>query len=817
MTLRALTLGLSLALLIAGFTHFNDAVIKQTMFIGSFLPISIFGLLLLAALIGNPLMGMARLRPLTAAEFALIAALGLAACGFPGSNFWRYAVSFVTTPARFYALDPAWRAQEMMSYVPGASPRVAPGQVYDAAALAEAILAGGESSQPGAAGAVWRLTTQAGRDAIEAAAAGRGDASSLRQGLARAINAALTEPGFAEAATGERAPPIDAGADPATAEHRRLSHHRALLDAAFPEALTPPPPGGPVLIGHGRPDHPATQAMLLGKTDAQLLPDPRDVPWAEVWKPLKFWVGAALLLGLASLCLAVIFHPQWAHRELLAYPIPRFWQEATARRVGAFLPDIARTPHFWVAFGVVLGIHLINGLHVWFPQMPDIPLRFNFNPLRQLFPNASRVALSQSVFFPQLFFTVVGFAFFLPRSVSLSLGLSMILWVAGGSVLVAMGIPVAYDKFTPNNTNAMRLGSYLGMLAMILYTGRRYYASVARAALLGPGDPRHTPPATVWALRLFVVTLVLMAALLIAAGLDWPLTLMLIGTCLLVLIVTSRVICETGCFLISGPFMPAAVILGLLGYEAVGPTGFALSAFAGFLLLGDPRTAVMPFVATALKLIEPSGGGAGGEAKAPTPGPRTLGRGGWLLAGVLVISIVVAGVVTISLSHERGVLSNADGYALRHAPTSMFRNGLGPLSDAAAMGTLHEAVRIDGLARLAAIEPTPGTLPWLAVGLVLVLGCAAARFRLPWWPLHPVIFIVWGTWALQHMAFSFLIGYLVKTGVLYAGGVALFGRLKPLMVGLIAGELFGGLVWVVVGTIYYLQTGLPPDRIIILP
>ncbi|NBC10536.1 MAG: hypothetical protein GVY24_02225 [Planctomycetes bacterium] len=811
MTLRALAFGLLLALLIAGFTHFNDAVIKQTMFIGSFLPISLFGLLLLAALAGNPLLGLTRLRPLTAAEFAVIAALGLAACGFPGSNFWRYAVSFVTTPGRFYALDSAWRGQEMISYVPGASPRVAPGQIQDASALAEAVLAGSAVDAPTATGAVWRLTDDDGRETIEALVQNTDASASERARLAEALNTALTHPDFAKAATGRDPPPIDPAVNPATAEHSMWSRHRALLGAAFPEALTPPPRGGPVLVGHGRPDHPATQAMLLGKTDAQLLPDPRDVPWAALWKPLKFWVGAALLLGLASLCLAVIFHPQWAHRELLAYPIPRFWQEATARGPGAWMPHVARTTHFWVAFGIVLAIHLLNGLHVWFPEVPDIPLRFDLRPLRTLFPNASRVALNESVFFPYLFFTVVGFAYFLPRAVSLSLGVSMMLWVAAGAVLVSLGIPVSYDKFTPSNTNALRLGSYLGMLAMILYTGRRYYAAVLRASALGPSDPAHTPPSAVWAMRLVLIIVPLLVALLYASGLDWPLALMLVASCLLVVVVTSRIVCETGCFLVSGPFMPAAVILGLLGYEAVGPTGFALSAFAGFLLLGDPRTAVMPFVANGLKLFETRGEADG------SPRPTNTGRAGWLFAGVLVLSMVVAGLATVSLKHERGVLGNTDDYALRHAPTSMFRNGLGPLSDAEALGTLPDAVRVEGLARLAAIEPMPGQLTWLAVGLLLVVGCAAARFRLPWWPLHPVIFIVWGTWALQNMAFSFFVGWMVKTGVLHAGGVALFGRIKPLMIGLIAGELFGGLVWVITGTLYYFQTGLPPERVFILP
>jgi len=56
MTVRAVLLGLLAAALICGFCYFNDFVMHQTFLVGNYMPISVFGGLLVFLLLFNPLL-----------------------------------------------------------------------------------------------------------------------------------------------------------------------------------------------------------------------------------------------------------------------------------------------------------------------------------------------------------------------------------------------------------------------------------------------------------------------------------------------------------------------------------------------------------------------------------------------------------------------------------------------------------------------------------------------------------------------------------------------------------------------------------------
>jgi len=69
---------------------------------------------------------------------------------------------------------------------------------------------------------------------------------------------------------------------------------------------------------------------------------------------------------------------------------------------------------------------------------------------------------------------------------------------------------------------------------------------------------------------------------------------------------------------------------------------------------------------------------------------------------------------------------------------------------------------------------------------------------------------VWGAWPLSWFGLSFLIGWLIRTAVVRLFGEAAAQRAKPMMIGLIAGELVGLVIWMLVGWVYYLATGIAP-------
>jgi hypothetical protein len=100
---------------------------------------------------------------------------------------------------------------------------------------------------------------------------------------------------------------------------------------------------------------------------------------------------------------------------------------------------------------------------------------------------------------------------------------------------------------------------------------------------------------------------------------------------------------------------------------------------------------------------------------------------------------------------------------------------------------------------------------------LLVLATAVLRLRLPWWPLHPVAFLVWGTYPIVMFGPSFLMGWLVKAGVVGTTGAKGYHAVRPLMVGIIAGELLTGLFWMIVGAVYFFVAGKTPVSYSIFP
>jgi hypothetical protein len=98
-----------------------------------------------------------------------------------------------------------------------------------------------------------------------------------------------------------------------------------------------------------------------------------------------------------------------------------------------------------------------------------------------------------------------------------------------------------------------------------------------------------------------------------------------------------------------------------------------------------------------------------------------------------------------------------------------------------------------------------------------VLLFTLGRLRFPNWPIHPVIFIVLGTWQSRRLAASFFVGWLIKVAVTRLLGGKSYQKVKPIMIGLIAGDVIGGIIPMIAGGIYYYLTGLTPKPFRVLP
>ncbi|MBN1669574.1 MAG: hypothetical protein JXR37_00975 [Kiritimatiellae bacterium] len=525
------------------------------------------------------------------------------------------------------------------------------------------------------------------------------------------------------------------------------------------------------------------------------------VPW-RAWLPaLLRWVPlfAVLMIGLTGL--ALVFHRQWSTHEHLVYPVAEFVRLLFGEEGQQPAPVITRTRLFWYGLLAVFGIHVINGLHAWFPAFIQFPTEIDLSPLRELMPGLASAPMSGGLFQASVFFSVVAFAYFLPSDITLSLGLTNLVAAAFGATLITYGVKMTSSYMGVGEIQGLLFGAYLAVFVMILVTGRAYYRRTLLSAVgLRPGG--DVDRSAVWGLRVFLAMALVGTLMMVGLGLPWPFAVVVVLLVTLMFAAMSRICAETGLFFIQPYWQATAVLLGLAGAHALGPRIMAVLAMACVVLTIDPREAMMPFVANALRVAENHGVPRGRVAAA---------------MGLTFLLCLVGGLVTVLwLQYDRGAWLG-DSWATQNVPKMGFELVDQQIQTMQADGVLAESVGMTLGHRILAVRPDKRFVTWLLVGFGLFVSFAFLRIRFAKWPFHPIIFLVWMTYPIAKIGTSFLIGWAVKALVVRLGGGRTYRNVRPFMVGMIAGDLLGGLLWMIVGALYYAVKGFPPVKFSIFP
>jgi len=543
---------------------------------------------------------------------------------------------------------------------------------------------------------------------------------------------------------------------------------------------------GPYLAGKG------TETQHIGL---------RDVPW-HGWLPaLSRWLPLFLALMFALIGLSLVVHRQWSTHEHLVYPVAEFIKLVTgngdAGGMDRAYPPIIRNRLFWGGLAPVLVVHIVNGIHQWFPRFIRIPHEINARPLQELFPTLASAHGGGSLFFSRIIFSFVAFAYFLPSDITLSLGLANLAGVLFSAALLTYGVSATYTWVGPGELQGMLFGAYLALTILTIYSGRAYYLRLLRSTFRTRTE-HALDRSAVWGLRAFLLMSGLALVLMRRMGLGPMLSLLTLGLFVVTFLPMSRICAETGLFFIQPSWQAVAVLLGLFGAGALGPRMLTIVMLMCLVISIDPRAAMMPFITNALKVAE--------NAKV------RLGALALLMTLTLGIGLVAGTVTVLWQQYDRGV-GLADRWASRSVPTMGFNLVDSEIQNLKADGRFEQAVTASGfLEKLRLVKPRKRFVTFALCGAALFAGCAVLRLRFAWWKLHPILFLVWFTMPVQRYSSSWFIGWIIKSLVVRFGGGETYHKLKPVMVGLIAGDLLGGLIFMVVGSVYYLVTGYPPER-----
>lgn len=532
------------------------------------------------------------------------------------------------------------------------------------------------------------------------------------------------------------------------------------------------------------------RGFLQGLGDPDKMMPVSRVPWRAWVGPYSFYIPLIVLGFIASICVAVIIHRQWAYREHLRYPMAEVTNMLIGEDPSQAFGSVFRQKLFWLGFALAGGILLINGLNAYYPAFVNVPLHADLTPIAQACPRITKIEHYLNLLQPRLFFALVGMAFLISSEVSFSLGISHIAYALLFSVLLSRGVDMANDHMSGGVPRYQIFGSYLGGGLVIVYAGRKFYWAVLKRALGGQSGEAVERRA-IWACRLLMASGVAMILLLrVLVGLDLFLSALFVMIVGLMFLVLTRINVETGVLFIQPWWQPVAVLTGLFGVRALGPRAIITLGLLSLVLTIDPRVCLMPLVSNAFKVAD-------------RQRVRTTALSGWVMV-MLVLGLAVAVPFVLYVQYDIG---GAALYGWANTATRMpFETLKRDVDDLVACDALDSAGKADGwggLERIKQIEPSRVFLWSAGAGVALILICTAGRLRWPWWPIHPVMFMVWGTNVSRWFGPSFMAGWLAKVIITRFGGAAGYRKARSFFIGIIAGEVVAGVGWMIVGALYY--------------
>lgn len=485
------------------------------------------------------------------------------------------------------------------------------------------------------------------------------------------------------------------------------------------------------------------------------------LPWAAWARPAAFALGFWLALFLGVGCWAVLLRRQWIDRERYAFPLVHVAQRLTdSGSDGGLLNSTFRDRRFWVAFGAMLLIHTLRGVHLLYPAVPDFPIEFS---IARFFPHRPWNALATGWhLWPHLYFSVVGVTYFLHLDVAMSLWFFFALYKFQQVFFSAFSV-------TAVNTQHQVMGAVVMLAVASLWQARRHLASVFRSVAGGSAagaNDDDEPMSYRVAVGGIAVSLVTLTALCLISGMSLWIT----GPFILLLwtlaTVTAWYVSNAGLLLVNVGFSPYQFFTTLFGTRFVGPRNLVLLGFSRSSIPHWTAESLMPYVMQTFRLTDMHG----------LPARRMRMP---LLMGVSVLfAVAVAFASSMVWIHARGAL-NLEPWVY----TGVGRNGI-------------------ATAALRILNPAAPNLPGIfsaSLGAGVMAFLVFMRQRFLWWPLHPLGYALGVTWAPFHLWFSTLVGWALKVMILSFGGFGMYRKWRPLFIGFVLGEYFMTAVWSLIG------------------
>jgi hypothetical protein len=513
---------------------------------------------------------------------------------------------------------------------------------------------------------------------------------------------------------------------------------------------------------------------VIGGWYTGLRPD-ETIPWGAWLLPLATWSALILASYFMMACLGVILRRQWAENEALAFPLLRLPLEMTedmdaprGERSAFF-----RNPLMWAGFAVAVVVQALNGLHLYFPDVPMVPMSLNLDAIL----DASGPPLNQIDWAVlQVYLAAIGITYLLTTEISFSLW--FFFWLIRSQSIIAYSLGFMPDAMPwmaghitagrPFN-GYQQLGAYLAYSVIVLWLARKHLGYVVRRSLplrqrvLADESEKHEAmsyPVAFWGFLLCFGFLLVWTT---AAGARLDAALVFWFSYLAIAISLTRVVVEGGLLFVQQGWTPLGA-MAQLTHAGTGtwlaPQSAAPLAFIQSSMVTDMRAFLLPSFVQSFKL-------AHDRKIAQKP----------LLALIFTAIVITFGMsvwMNVRLGYEHGGLQLNGWFAQGGAQQPAYR--LSDLQSVQQEGSLAHWL-------------------WMGVGSSLTFLMMLARSRFAWFPLHPMGYLMCLTYPMAMLWFSIFLGWLCKVLIMHYGGRKAYREASPAFLGLALGDVVMMLLW----------------------
>lgn len=497
-------------------------------------------------------------------------------------------------------------------------------------------------------------------------------------------------------------------------------------------------------------------------------------PWGVWFDRWKAWLGPTLGwgvffvgMGLSVLGISAICAGQWATNERIAFPIAQVQLSLIQPpSPGSWFHPLFRSRGFVWAALMVLIIRSLQGLHQYFPDVPQIPLSFN---LHGLFEQSPWSYVDTWMRGSEIYFVVIGLSFFAASRISFSLWAFMVLLQ-----LVNMGLGTVEMELTNVYRRDFNLGALIAFAGMIAWTGRHYYLQTL-GCMLGlmkkrdTDDPGLLPRAAAGWLTLIGILVSVLWLNHVAMSLGGAL--MLVLGLLVIWVVMANVVAHSGiptAYTLSGPREWSLWVFqnaDPLKHYSVTDVGnqFMMQKVGGMWAYASDQLGV--YATHAGKLIQ--------ETQI-----RSTPRLFVAISLSLILGFMVAQMSTLFIYYrfsstlDEQAITPLNKEVVEGQPYWTMNHTLRTHSE----GLARESLTWESAARTTAAAAFTGLLAFLQ------LTCNA-------WPLHPIGFLMVFSFSMKRIWFSIFLGWVLKVVVIRLGGGRLLQIFRPIVIGLIMGDV----------------------------